>query len=66
MRNSALCEINEKFGTELERMDGQAWWKSQVIDKASKVYKCLATADEEVRNFWKIRFSPVKLWLSYG
>jgi hypothetical protein len=47
-------------------MDGQAWWNSQVIDKASKVYKCLATADEEVRNFWKIRFSPVKLWLSYG
>jgi hypothetical protein len=29
--------------------------------KASKVHKCLATADVEVRNFRKIRFSPVKL-----
>jgi hypothetical protein len=36
-------------------------WNSQVIDKASKVYKGLATADVEVRNFKKIRFSPVKL-----
>jgi hypothetical protein len=31
------------------------------LDKASKVYKGLATADVEVRNFKKIRFSPVKL-----
>jgi hypothetical protein len=31
------------------------------LDKASKVHKCLATADVEVRNFRKIRFSPVKL-----
>jgi hypothetical protein len=31
------------------------------LDKASKVYKGLATADVEVRNFKKIRFSLVKL-----
>jgi hypothetical protein len=31
------------------------------LDKASKDYKGLATADVEVRNFKKIRFSPVKL-----
>jgi hypothetical protein len=31
------------------------------LDNASKVYKGLATADVEVRNFKKILFSPVKL-----
>jgi hypothetical protein len=31
------------------------------LDKASQVYKGLATADVEVRNFKKIWFSPVKL-----
>ena len=30
-------------------------------DTTTKVYKYLATADVEIRNFWKIRFSPVKI-----
>ena len=73
MRNSAQCE-NEKFDTDLQqRMDEQTPNKSNnklycknfsgihKLDKASKVCKGLATADVEVRNFKKIRFSPVKL-----
>jgi hypothetical protein len=69
MRNSAQCE-NEKFDIDLQqRMDEQTPNKNILqklsgihkLDKASKVYKGLATADVEVRNFKKIRFSPVKL-----
>jgi hypothetical protein len=30
-------------------------------DTTTKVCKCLATADVEVRNFRKIRFSPVEI-----
>jgi hypothetical protein len=30
-------------------------------DITTKVYKYLATADVEIRNFRKIRFSPVKI-----
>jgi hypothetical protein len=30
-------------------------------DTTTKVYKYLATADLEIRNFRKIRFSPVKI-----
>jgi hypothetical protein len=30
-------------------------------DTTTKVYKYLATADIEIRNFRKIRFSPVKI-----
>ena len=74
MRNSAQCE-NEKFDIDLQqRMDEQTPNKNNnklsckslysgihKLDKASKVYQGLATTDVEVRNFKKIRFSPVKL-----
>jgi hypothetical protein len=35
-------------------------------DTTTKVYKYLATADVEIRNFRKIWFPPVKLRLSDG
>jgi hypothetical protein len=35
-------------------------------DTTTKVYKYLATADVEIRNFRKIWFSPVKIRLSDG
>ena len=73
MGSLALCE-NEKL--ELQQMDektgninnNKLYCKSLIsrihvhkLLKAYNVYKFLATAEVEVRNFRHIRFSPVKL-----